>query len=372
VDAALSTDDSGLTIDPFEATIGTSDLTGNLRLSSGDAPGLTLRASSALMDLTPFGSAEDNENDSAESAADGSQSPYVFTEEALPFGRLNRLDAEIEITVERLVTALFEVRQLEASMQAADGQIEFTSAFRDVSGGTFDNQVTVRVSDDDAELSLKVGVQDLRVGVFSGPEIPTDQVPPTSIDIDIVASGNSPRALAASSNGRILVTQGPGLVENSLIEGLSGDVIAQLFEALNPFAAQEEYTQWECSVLAVNVVDGIGSITGMLLQSRKLTIVGRGSIDLQTEKLDIEFNTKPRSGIGVSADMFVTPFVKLSGTLKKPGIGANATGLLLSGGAAVLTGGMSFLYQGLFDRATGGADRCERALQQVSAAGESE
>ncbi len=370
VDAAMLTDDSGLTIDPFTATIGTSDLVGNLRLSGGDTPGLTLRASSALMDLTAFGPASDSEDDSVENAAAGSPSPYVFTEETLPFGRLNRLDADIEITVERLVTALFEVRQLEAAVNAADGALEFTSAFEDMSGGTFDNRLSLRVTDDGAELRLNVGVQDLRVGVFSGPEIPADQVPPTSIDIDIVASGDSPRALAASSNGRVLVTQGPGLVQNDLIESLSGDVIAQLFEALNPFAAQEEYTRWECSVLAVNVVDGIGSITGMLLQSRKLTVVARGSIDLHTEKLDIEFNTKPRSGIGVSADMFVTPFVKLSGTLKKPGIGANATGLLLSGGAAVLTGGMSFLYRGLFDRATAGADRCERALQQVGAPAE--
>jgi len=145
-----------------------------------------------------------------------------------------------------------------------------------------------------------------------------------------------------------------------------------LFEALNPFAAEEQYTQWNCSVVALDLVDGVGKITGMLLQSEKLMVVGSGEIDLTTEALDIEFNTKPRSGIGVSADMFVTPFVKLSGTLAEPGVGANATGLLLSGGAAVLTGGMSFLYRGLFDRATAQADQCERVLEEVSAPAETE
>ena len=53
----------------------------------------------------------------------------------------------------------------------------------------------------------------------------------------------------------------------------------------------------------------------MLAQAEKLLIVGHGTVDLKTEKLDIEFNTKPRTGVGVTADMFVTPFVKLSGTL---------------------------------------------------------
>ncbi|MDH3895286.1 MAG: hypothetical protein OES78_12075 [Chromatiales bacterium] len=71
-------------------------------------------------------------------------------------------------------------------------------------------------------------------------------------------------------------------------------------------------------------------------------IVGGGDIDLNTEKLNIEFNTKPRKGVGVSADMFITPFIKLGGTLASPKIGLSKKGVLLSGGAAVLTGGLSF------------------------------
>ena len=62
----------------------------------------------------------------------------------------------------------------------------------------------------------------------------------------------------------------------------------------------------------------------MLSQGEKLLILGNGTIDLKTEKIDIEFNTKPRSGVGVTADMFVTPFVKLGGTLAQPGVSMNA------------------------------------------------
>jgi hypothetical protein len=52
--------------------------------------------------------------------------------------------------------------------------------------------------------------------------------------------------------------------------------------------------------------------------------------------LNIEFNTKPRKGIGVMPNMFVTPFVKLVGTLATPRIGADKKGTLLAGAAVAL------------------------------------
>ena len=144
--------------------------------------------------------------------------------------------------------------------------------------------------------------------------------------------------------------------------------MAQLFSALNPFAKDEKYSNWDCSIFAIDFESGEGEISGFLLQGEKIMVVGGGEIDLNTEKLGIEFNTKPRAGVGVSADMFVTPFVALTGTLKEPGVGLNASGVLLEGGLAVMTGGMSFLYKGLMDRATAEMDQCEKTLAEVTGA----
>ena len=104
----------------------------------------------------------------------------------------------------------------------------------------------------------------------------------------------------------------------------SGGILAQLFGALNPMAKEEPFTKWDCTVVRLNVENGLGELSPMLGQAEKLTIVGAGKIDLRSEELDIEFNTKPRTGVGLTADMFVTPFVKVSGeTLAQPGIGMN-------------------------------------------------
>jgi hypothetical protein len=97
--------------------------------------------------------------------------------------------------------------------------------------------------------------------------------------------------------------------------------------ALNPFAKHEEFSNWECTVVRVSISSTVTPIsTTMLAQGEKVMIVGGGDIDLKTEKLNIEFNTKPREGVGISADMFVTPFVKVKGTLASPSVGLNKKG----------------------------------------------
>ena len=69
--------------------------------------------------------------------------------------------------------------------------------------------------------------------------------------------------------------------------------------------------------------------------------------------------------VGISTDMFVTPFVKVKGTLSSPSVGLNKKGTLLTGGAAFATGGLSLLLKGVFDRATAEGDKCEKALEMA-------
>jgi AsmA protein len=292
----------------------------------------------------------------------------VFKDEPLPLEALEGFAAEFDVGIERLKMSATEFRNLTVKGTIKDGNLEMDSTFDGVYGGKFENELTLTQAGGSADVKVMAKARDLKLGTLSGPDIPQDQIPASAVDLDITAAGATPRALAASADGKVVFTQGAGRVENELIGKLSGDVLAQLVSALNPFAEEEETTNWECTVFGIEFESGLGEITGFLFQSEKLMIVGGGKIDLNTEKLNIEFNTKPRAGVGVSADMFVTPFVALSGTLASPSVGLNEKGLLLEGGAAVLTGGMSFLYKGLVDRATAEAGQCDSALEAVGAA----
>ena len=97
-------------------------------------------------------------------------------------------------------------------------------------------------------------------------------------------------------------------------------------------------------------------------------IIGEGKINLPDESLNLAFNTIPRKGVGISADMFITPFVSLTGQLNKPRIGLNKKGVVLSGTAAVMTGGISLLAKGMFDRATIPEENCSKLKAELDQA----
>jgi len=356
-------------IDPFSAAFGASELSGSLELPQGSPGPIIARASAALIDLEPFLSGSSGETDGSRSDGSAAQprDAYVFTAEPLPIDALRQLSADLAFTVGRLKTATDEFHDLRVVARAGDGELALEQQFRGPKGGDYRGQATLEVAGDRVDLTLSGKAEELRLGLLSGPDAAVESIPATAMVMDVTASGGTARALAASTNGRILITSGPGVVENEVMEKVSGDLFAKLFQALNPLAKQEPFSNWQCTVFSLDFVDGRGEVGGFLMQSDKLMIVGRGEIDLRTEQLNLEFNTKPREGVGLSADMFVTPFVKLSGTLANPAIGLNKSGALVSGGAAVLTGGMSFLFQGVMDRASAREDKCAKTLEAVGA-----
>jgi hypothetical protein len=119
-------------------------------------------------------------------------------------------------------------------------------------------------------------------------------------------------------------------------------------------------------VVRVNIVDGQATVSPVLMQSQKVAVVAGGKIDLRTEELKFDFNTRPRRGIGVTAGMFTNPFIELAGTLASPRIGVGAKGAA-SGAAAAATGGVTVLAQGLLDRMLGQQDLCKQTLDEATA-----
>ncbi|MEJ2604110.1 MAG: AsmA family protein [Gammaproteobacteria bacterium] len=332
----------------LDLKFGDSDVAGTATVAFGEPLRVQARLESDRLDLTPFGSDTETPDAGAEASAENAEadsdgeSPYVFGEDPLPLEALERYEADIDVGIAQLIDEPQAVKDVKVRLTLKDGDLNLTANLIGQHAGQAASHLRLTTDGQRAELRATAG-----------------------LTFRMAASGASPRELAASVDGTALLTQGPGRLDNTLMSTLSVDLIAQLFSALNPFAEKEPYSTLECTVMSMEFDDGEGEIDGFLVQTEKLTIVGGGTVDLNTERLNIEFNTKPRSGVGISADMFVTPFVSLSGTLADPGVGLNPKGILLSGGAAFATGGLSFLLEGLADRVTAQADHCEKSLSEA-------
>jgi len=367
VTAALSGE--GMAAEQFEIVFGESDLSGNLKIQFSDPITVTGSVQSKLLDISAFSDNEENTDEKvpapeADATAD-TEAPaaeWVFSEEPLPFEFLSAASVDLEVAIDVFQQGPVHLEDLEMSVKLADGVLALQSGFDVAAGGSASTKLSLAVQNDGAELEIIAEVRDLRLGLVQDDTRELSQIPPIGLEVDIRSSGGSARALAANANGNAIFTQGAGQVDNSASGFFSTDIVSQLFGALNPFSEKEPYSNWECTVFALDINSGVAEISSMLAQSEKVTIVGEGGIDFNTEELNISFNTKQRQGVGISADMFVTPFVQLAGTLAAPRLGLDKKGVLLSGSAAVMTAGASFFVKGMADRASGATDRCAAAL----------
>lgn len=354
-----------LVLDAVETTFGASDLRGAVEIAMGEKTAITGQLKSNQLDLTPFAATNEegakDEQPTSETEVDETTGKYVFVDEPLPFDELNKTDIDIKADIARLALDDTLLIDTFTALTLKNGTLKFNNRFAGPHGGRSISNIALTAAGETAQLDINVNMRDLRLNLMSGEVADPSLIPPVGITLDLAASGGSPRSLASSANGRVLATQGKGKIRNELAGKVSGDILAELFSALNPFAKQEEFTTLDCTIIALDISNGKAKIPGLFSQGKKIQIVGGGDIDLNTEALNIEFNTKPRQGIGVSADMFITPFVKLSGTLANPGIGLDKKGTLL----AVATGGLSVLIEGAADRATAAKDRCVEVLAKV-------
>jgi hypothetical protein len=190
--------------------------------------------------------------------------------------------------------------------------------------------------------------------------------PKQDIWLEFNTEGATLRQLAANLDGYAKVTGGTGRMRNSYALGLFGSFFTELLSAVNPFVTREPYTNISCFAAYAEINDGVALINpGAVLQTDKLNMFARGQVDLNTEELNLRFDTSARQGIGISVADFVNPFVGVSGTLASPGLGVDPKNAMFEGGFAYATGGLSIVAKSLFNRWFGEDDPCAEFEQEA-------
>ena len=76
----------------------------------------------------------------------------------------------------------------------------------------------------------------------------------------------------------------------------------------------------------------------------------------------------PRKGISISTAELFNPYVKIVGTLGAPMLAVDEQGVLITGGAAFATGGLSILAKAAWDRLSRSAEPCDEVRKEAQKA----
>lgn len=347
-----------LEVKDVKARVGESDISASASMTLTGKRRIEAGLASPALDLTPFlAKAKPPPKEAARK--------FVFGEEPLPLGMFKGPDTRLHLAVGELKVAEAALKDVDATLRAGVGQLALEARARGGIEGSLSGSVVLAQQDGAAAaLDLKLAADRLRAGLVGGGAIAGGETPAVSVQASLQAKGASARQLAASANGRFLVTLGPGKVKAGVLELVGGGLIGELAGKLNPFAAQDPHTRLDCVVTRADIVDGHVTANPVLLQFEKVTVVAHGKVDLHTETLVFNFNTRPRKGIGISPGMFTNPFIEVAGTLVNPRIGVSAKGAT-AGAAAAATGGATVIAQGFWDRLRGEKDLCGQALTEA-------
>ena len=346
------------------------ELSGEVTANRTGRKRIEARLSSQRLDLTPFRSRkpeEQQETKSSGSTGTGGKSKekFVFRDQPLPMDKLQRMDGLLQLALAELVLEKGSLRDVSARLQLDQGSMTLGFRASGTAAGQIESDVRVVPSQRGADLTMNVLIRELRAGLLAPEGDGPGKSPPTNVNVEIRASGSSPRQIAAGANGRIIFSQGKGRVKSGALDILGSGILSQIGSQLNPFSAEDAYTKLECTAAKVKIADGQARVDPVLMQSDKVTVVAEGKIDLRTEEIAFEFSTRPRKGVGISPGMFTNPFIQLAGTLANPRIATGAKGVA-AGALAVGTGGLSVVAKGLVDRMAGQADLCASTLAEVS------
>lgn len=359
ISAHLHGDGETVRVDNFAARLGDSDLRGSLRLQKGEIPNLSLELQSDLLRLASLLEEAEADYDPAPEFDDGRLIPDI----KIPFDAMRKLNASVTVDFRELQREALLLRDVTLEARLQDGALQVHEAGLRAGGGWLRARALLEPASGAGKASLALKARDLSLGLLApGPDTSSR----SDLDVNFEATGSDLRTLAGSSSGVLFMNSANFTIpDNTFLKRLYGDMLNEILATINPFARADSKSIIECVVLPVEIDGGILSLNPeAFVRTDKVSILANASINLESEEIEMSFRTTPRKGLTISAGEIFNPFVMVVGTLAAPRLAVDAKGGLISGGAAVATGGLSILAKATWDRLAQSKNPCETTAQQ--------
>lgn len=293
----------------------------------------------------------------------------VFDTRSIDWSWLNAARLDLGIDVQRLDFNRTSLHNLQTKVSLKDAGLQIKPFAVDLSTGRIQGHLNILRTRTGADVDTRLDITSLVPADLGQSDESLIEGGETDAILDLKTHGDTPHALAGNLDGEIALEMKHARVRNDIFERLGSDILMQTLNLINPFAKRETHTELECAAARFNAVDGVlTSPNEIAVVSSKMLIRGGGSIDLGRERLQIDLVPTARKGLGISpADL--AKFVRLGGSLSDPQPVADPQGILKSGatiGAAIATGGVSLLAQGLYNKVTNLKTRCSSIYEQAA------
>ena len=352
---------TGFVVEKLVARIDDNDIYGKFTADLREKPEITGFLSSSYLDLRERLLPADT--DAAGTIEEKSE--YLFSDKPLDIEWLQAANIDVTIELGRILISGGELQDFHVGLKLWDGALDIDPISFHGPDGTLSGRLHFGPSNGSHALDVLVNAENLHLGWLASDDQERATLPPITGKLELRGTGSSAHDLLAASNGKLSLRQGAGRIKVLDSTRFLGDLVLQIIRTLNPLRSAKEPMTVQCAIYDVDIKDGIATIEYSALQTDKLTIVARGTVNFGNERLGLSVRAMPREGLGISISSVAASFLKVGGTLQRPQMKIDSTASITTGGAAVATGGLSLVAKGLWNRIKAQSDICkDRESQQ--------
>jgi uncharacterized protein involved in outer membrane biogenesis len=345
-------------LDDLSGRFAGSDFRGRLGVrGSGEQRQVDAHIESKLLDLRPF--LRPAQPPAAPAPHDPRDDGRLIPARRLGLGILDGISGRLDLQARQLLLGDESFRNLSVRGTLAQRHLQVDS----LSFSSDDGNLTARLDLAEDARGVRIRASGSASNLALAP-VPTGLRGPYAGRFDarfhLDGSGHDWRELAGSLDGELRLTGRGGRIANSRLMTAADDFLTRLLTALNPMTTRQPETTVVCTAYLLKARGGVVTTDpALLLRTAEMDIVSQGSVDLKSETLDFSFRTAARKGLGLGIAQLVNPYIRVTGTLRSPGLAINPRSAVVGGGAAVATGGLSILATTAWDRWVGASDPCQ-------------
>jgi uncharacterized protein involved in outer membrane biogenesis len=336
----------------LQASSGQSDMHGSVSVVTIHAapPRVEVELTSDLLRIADLGARA-----AGREPRDDNGKKHVLPDKALNLEWMRKRDTVVRFHANTLDAGRYAFRTVAAQVTISAGVMSVAPASAVLGDGKVRGEARLDVTRDVPEVNVDIQASNLPLNAsLRGP---------VQGRVSLKGRGNSVHAWVSKADGKVTVVLPHGAMRSSIAE-LAGFDLRGLGQKV---MAKHADTEVRCGVASFDVKDGLLTANRLLLDTEPVLITGEGTIDLESEALDLQLQGHPKEPrLRVRAPLLIHgPWKEptYSMDMKKPALqagGAVALGVLFTPLAAML----AFVDPGLTKDTN-----CVALLAQVRAAG---
>ena len=350
-------------VNNLSGSLGDSQLNGSLDVSlRGARPDIKLVLNSKYIDTRPYLKTPDPDEDTKP----GAKSDRLIPATPLPLDILSAADMNIKLSIAELELQKIVFKNLSLEAGVLNGGLNIPKFYLEGPRGRFNTSVTIDPTDaSNADVSLNFNAENFILNFLNQPEDKLHQVPVFDTQGSFKGKGSNLQELAGSLNGSFYLGSEGGILEGVNLSILDTFILDEIFSLILPKSDTKNDLNLSCAATILKITDGLVKTSpGLAFTTDQVALVAKGTLDLKTEKMNFNFNATPNKALKISASELFNPYILVGGTLAKPSVGLDPGKVLIHGGAAIGTAGISILAKGVIDRVSNTAPLCEQMLKR--------